>query len=71
MKKKDLIEIRNKNIPELKKEVQSRKKELTLLWARIKAGKEKKFAKVRLLKQETAQLLTIISEKEILERETK
>lgn len=67
MKKKDLQGLRNKKIIELDKIVIKKRQESVLAHAKIKTGQEKKIKKVKNLRLEIAQILTIIREKQILE----
>ncbi|MBU0572551.1 50S ribosomal protein L29 [Patescibacteria group bacterium] len=72
MKKKDLQELRNKKVVELDKIVAKKKQETIMADAKMKTGQEKKIKKVKNLRREIAQVLTIIREKEILgEKEKK
>lgn len=66
MKAKDLNLLRKKEIVELKKEKDEKKKELALAYADLKAGKEKNLKKVKNLRHDIAQTLTVIREKEII-----
>lgn len=67
MKKKDLQDLRNKKIIELDKIVIKKRQESVLAHAKIKTGQEKKIKKVKNLRLEIAQILTIIREKQIVE----
>ncbi len=69
MKKKDLVSLREKDIDTLKTQVVEKKKEAELTLVRIYAGQEKNLKKAFLIKREIAQILTIIGEKEIIEKE--
>ncbi len=71
MKKKDLKDLRNKEIVDLNKIVVKKRQESIMAHAKMKTGQEKKVKKVKNLKREIAQILTIIREKQILEREKK
>ena len=68
MKKKDLKDLRTKKIAELDKLVIKKKQESVMASAKMKTGQEKKIKKVKNLKREIAQILTIIREKQILEK---
>ena len=68
MKKKDLKDLRTKKIAELDKLVIKKKQESVMASAKMKTGQEKKIKKVKNLKHEIAQILTIIREKQILEK---
>ncbi len=65
MKKKGLKDLRAKEIDELKKLVSEKRKETSVIYAKVKTGQEKNLKKVKGLKKEIAQILTIIREKEI------
>ena len=67
MKKKDLDSIRGKTIEELERMANEKRNEITLTYAKIKAGQEKNTSKVKTLKQDLAQIMTIIRENEIIE----
>ncbi len=71
MKKKDLQDLKNKKIIELDKIVVKKRQESVLAHAKMKTGQEKKIKKVKNLRREIAQILTIIREKQILEKEGK
>lgn len=71
MKKKDLTDLRNKEINELEKLLSKKRNELINTYAKIKAGQEKNLKKAKNIKRDIAQILTIIREKELLEKETK
>lgn len=71
MKKKDLGELRNKELKDLKKLSLEKAKEVGKVDLEIKTQKEKNLKKARNLRKELAQLLTIVREKEILEKEVK
>ncbi len=66
MKKKELIEVKKKDIDELKKEVKVLMKKKILTKANILAGKEKNLKSAAHVKRDIAQLMTIIAEKENL-----
>lgn len=68
MKTKDLKQLRTKTIKELEGLVRDKKQELLLYYAKIKAGKEKNTSLIKKVRRDIAQILTIIKEKEILER---
>ena len=71
MKKRDLQEIRSKKVAELDKIVAKKRQESVLADAKMKTGQEKKIKKVKNLRREIAQILTIIREKQILEKKEK
>ena len=70
MKKNDISQLRNKKLTELIKLVSDKKKEVLVTTYR-KAGKstEKDVKKVRNIKLEVARILTLIREREIIEKE--
>ena len=67
MKKKELDSIRGKTIEELEGMANEKRNEITLTYAKIKAGQEKNTSKVKTLKQDLAQIMTIVRENEIIE----
>ncbi|OGM19158.1 50S ribosomal protein L29 [Candidatus Woesebacteria bacterium RIFCSPHIGHO2_01_FULL_38_10] len=69
MKKKDLKILRLKKNEELKSLGYEKKKELLRIGAEVKVGKEKNLKKVKMLRKNIAQILTLIREKEIWEEE--
>jgi ribosomal protein L29 len=71
MKKKEKEALKSKEASEAKKLLSERKLELEKAVAEMYGGKEKNLKKARNLRREIAQILTIIREKEILEREAK
>jgi ribosomal protein L29 len=68
MKKKELEGLRNKKIDELKKLVDKKRQEKLLVYSKMKAGQEKNLKKVKNLRCDIAQILTIIREKELMEQ---
>jgi len=72
MKKKELTELRVKEAKELKKLAEDRQAEIKRINPELGIGKEKNLKKVKNLRREIAQVLTIIKEMEIIQRkETK
>ena len=69
MEKKELSALRLKSVSELKKTIVEKQKEASMFFSSLKAGKEKTTSKRRNLRRDIAQTLTIIKEKEILEKE--
>lgn len=67
MKKKDLSELRNKDVGELKKKSEKLRLEIVKAKADLTASKEKNLKKVKNLRRDLAQILTLIREKQILE----
>lgn len=68
MKKKDLTDIRKKDIKELGEMAVDKKKELAKATAEMGASREKNLKKAKSLRHDVAQILTLIREKELLER---
>ena len=71
MKKKDLANLKGKKEGELVKLVDDKRKELVVTHAKVKAGQEKNLKKVKSLKKDVAQILTILRELNIKEEEEK
>jgi ribosomal protein L29 len=71
MKKKELTDIKVKKSEELIGLVKDKKLKLSKVQVEIKAGKEKNLKKIKNLKKDIAQILTIAKEKEIVEKEGK
>jgi ribosomal protein L29 len=69
MKTKDLVKLRTKKLEELRDLAKKKKLEFVKLAALVKVGEEKNVKKKAGLKQEIAQILTIIREREIVEQE--
>lgn len=67
MKKKDLTDLRNKDQKELKEVLSKKRLEITAFMAKSTAG-EKNLKKRKNLRREIAQILTIIKEKELIEK---
>jgi len=67
MKKRELADIRKKTLKDLIKQVDKRCADLLKEKINISAGKSKNIKKVRSLKQDVAQILTVIREKELIE----
>lgn len=61
-------ELRAKNINELLKELESKKKELEKHMAAVYKGKEKNLLKSRFIRKDIARIATVISEKKFLEK---
>lgn len=68
MKKKDLQLLRKKQLSELVALVRSKKDELVLSYAKLKADKLKNTSVLKNLRRDIAQILTLIKEKEIFEK---
>lgn len=71
MKKKDFVALRAKKTGELKDNIRERKNELIQTMGKIKAGEEKNLKKPHNLRLEIARMLSMVREKEILEKETR
>ena len=67
MKKKDLSNLREKKQSELVELVEDKKNELTGTHAKVVAGQEKDLKKVKGLRKDIAQILTILREMDISE----
>ena len=68
MKTKEFGSLKTKEIKELKDLVSKKKLELIKNQVKILSGKEKNLKKIWGLRKEIAQVLTIIKEKELLEK---
>ena len=68
MKKNELKKIREKTLKQLRILVEKNKLELMRIKSKVVVGKEKDFKKTKNLKREIAQTLTIIREKELIEK---
>jgi ribosomal protein L29 len=68
MKKKDLTEMKSKTLAELRKVAVQKRVEANNAGMKISAGKEKNLKSFKNLRREIAQILTIIKEKEIVEK---
>ena len=71
MKKKQLKSIRAKEEKEIKKILDDKRKSASELYAKMKVGQEKNLRKVKMLRRDISQILTILREKEIKKGETK
>lgn len=71
MKKKDLQSLRSKSIKDLKKMVSEKKEEASETFIKMKTGQEKNLKKVKNLRTDVAQILTVIKEKEIVDEKEK
>lgn len=71
MKKKDIETLRGKEVAEIKKALAGKRADLIKAQVEMYGGKEKNLKKAKNLRREVAQMLTIIKEREILERESK
>ena len=68
MKKKDLAGIKKTSKEELKSLAEKKSLDLSKAKAAMKAGQEKNLKKVKLLRHEISQILSILREKEIVEK---
>lgn len=66
MKKKDLTSLREKKVEDLKKLVEEKKSELRKTQTELASKKEKNLKKVKNLKIEIAQVLTLIREGQLI-----
>ncbi len=71
MKKKDLTDLRNKDLDALKKLLTSKKGEAESAKVKMLSGQEKNLKVFKNLKIEVAKIATIMKEKEIVEKMTK
>ena len=69
MKKKELLELRSKEIVQLEKMVTAKQNDLLKIIPETSVGKEKNLKKAKNLKREIAQILTIINEKGFTQKE--
>jgi ribosomal protein L29 len=69
MKKKELTELRDKTLDEISKKAQEIKKQISKLETEKKESKEKNVKKIKNLKHDLSQTLTIQREKEIIGKE--
>jgi len=67
MKKKEFKELKNKEVKDLNKLVEERRGKLRKLLVDIKNGSEKNVKKAGVLKDETAKILTLLREREIVD----
>ena len=70
MKKKDLQDLRAKGTEELNKKAAEMGLELIKVKAKLLGSKEKNLKKVKFIRRDLAQIMTILKEKEILESES-
>ena len=69
MQRKKLEELKLKDLSVLEKEAEEMKLEIAKSDAEMRAGKEKNLKKVKFLRRDLAQTLTIKKQKEIAEKE--
>ena len=70
MKKKDILDVRGKAEKEIANSLKEKKLELAKTKVKIASGEEKNIKKAKNLRREIAQLLTILKEKALMEKET-
>ncbi len=70
MKKKEFADLKTKKVSELGKMVFDKKAGITKLYADLSTGKEKNLKKAMSVRRDIAQILTVISQMEIVEKET-
>ena len=68
MKKQDLISIRKKEIKDLEKMVAKKRLEAIKATADIKASRDKNLKKAKNSRREIAQILTVIREKQLIQK---
>ena len=66
MKKKELTKLRDKDVKALLKLANDKKKELAEAYSKTRAGQEKNLKTAKNLKNDIAQILTLVKEKEII-----
>jgi len=71
MKKSELTKLRSKKADELGKTVADRRLDIVKVSADIKVSKEKNLKKAKNLRRDISQILTLISEKELTEKENR
>lgn len=71
MKKKDLMKLRERKLEDLKSLADKTRDELIKIGLNLAAKREKNLKMVKSQRRELAQILTIIKEKEILQKESK
>lgn len=69
MKKNELLKLRGKVKEELKDLAEVKKLEFLKVKANIKAKREKNLKKAKILRHELSQVLTMIREKELMEKD--
>lgn len=71
MKTKDFKKVREQELKQIYATLAKKKKDAALASAKMAAGKVKNLKKYKNLKKDIAQLLTVITEKEIVDRESR
>lgn len=70
MKKKELIDLRSKEVKVLNKMILDKKTEIEKNRVKVFSGKQKNFSFSRNLRREVSQLMTLVKEKQIMEKLT-
>lgn len=68
MKKKEMNEVKAKDIKEMEKILSEKKTDIMKTRAQIVASKEKNLKKIKMAKRDISQISTIIREKQIAEK---
>lgn len=71
MKRKDLVDLKTKEVRDLNKILGDKKAELEKIMVNVSVGKEKNLKKAKNLRRDISQILTIVREKEIRKKEVK
>jgi len=71
MKRKDLVDLKTKEVKDLNKILGDKKAELEKVMVNVSVGKEKNLKKAKNLRRDISQILTIVREKEIRKKEVK
>lgn len=71
MKKKEFSELKNKAVEKLWSEAEAIRLSIFRFKAELRAGKEKNFKKGKNLRKDLSQILTVIKEKEMTEKQQK
>jgi large subunit ribosomal protein L29 len=69
MKRKELKDVKIKDISEIIKSIVTKKEELLKIQLKVKIGGEKNLKKAKNLRKDIAQLKTVLHEKEIVAKE--
>ena len=69
MKKKDLVDLKTKEVKDLNKILGDKKAELEKIMVNVSVGKEKNLKSAKNLRRDISQILTMVKEKEILKKE--
>jgi ribosomal protein L29 len=68
MRKNELKNLKTKQKKELRKMIDEKKRDLTKSLSELKAGREKNFKKPKSIRRDIAQILTVVREKELMEK---